>query len=92
MSNIISDENLKTSPSHEYVSTLAVMDGREAAVYLRTSTSTLAKYRTRGNGPAFIRQSSRKTLYRKADLDAWLVARRYSSTSQETVEAAGFQS
>lgn len=79
------------SPITDNITYPAIMDGKEAADYLRTSTSTLAKYRTRGNGPAFIRQSSRKTLYRKADLDAWLIARRYSSTSQETVEAAGFQ-
>lgn len=91
MSSITSNENTKLSPLPEYVASLAVMDGKEAAAYLRTSTSTLAKYRTRGNGPAFIRQSSRKTLYRKADLDAWLNARTYSSTSHEAVSTAGFQ-
>lgn len=58
------------------VATLEILDSREAAIYLRTSRSTLAKLRMRRDGPAFIRQSSRKTLYRKADLDAWLDARR----------------
>lgn len=58
-----------------YVATLPVMDAVEAAIYLRTAPSTLSKYRMHGNGPAFIRQSSRKTLYRRTDLDTWLTSR-----------------
>jgi hypothetical protein len=60
----------------EFLSKLDVMDAAEAAAYLRTSTSTLAKYRMHNRGPAFIRQSPRKTLYRRADLDAWLTSRK----------------
>lgn len=60
----------------EFLSKLDVLDAQEAAVYLRTSTSTLAKYRMHGRGPAFIRQSPRKTLYRRADLDDWLTSRK----------------
>ena len=59
----------------EFLAKLDVLTAREAAVYLRTSTSTLAKYRIDGRGPTFIRQSARKVLYRRADLDAWLASR-----------------
>lgn len=65
-----------------YLQKLDIMDAREAAAYLRTSPSTLAKYRHFGGGPSFIRQSSRKTLYRRVDLDAWLEERTYGSTSE----------
>jgi len=67
------------------LNSLEVMDAREAAAYLRTSPSTLAKYRCFGGGPVFIRQSARKTLYRRADLDAWLDARARTSTSSREV-------
>lgn len=65
-----------------------VMDAAEAATYLRTSPSTLAKYRVHGGGPVFIRQSTRKTLYRRADLDAWMQARAHGSTSEYSKGAA----
>jgi hypothetical protein len=68
---------------------LEVMDAREAAAYLRTSPSTLAKLRMFGGGPTFIRQSARKTLYRRADLDAWLSARASSSTFSEVLSRGG---
>ena len=58
-----------------------IMDAYEAAAYLRTTTSTLAKYRSYGGGPVFCRQSTRKILYRKTDLDAWLDGSARSSTS-----------
>ena len=58
-----------------------VMDAHEAAAYLRTTTSTLEKYRSYGGGPVFCRQSTRKILYRKTDLDAWLDGSARSSTS-----------
>ena len=66
--------------SPEYIKTLDILDSAEAAAYLRTSTSTLAKYRCFGGGPAFVRQSVRKTLYRRADLDRWLAERTRTST------------
>lgn len=58
-----------------YVNTLEILDSAEAAVYLRTAMSTLAKKRVYGGGPAFIMRSKRKALYRRADLDAWLAGR-----------------
>jgi hypothetical protein len=59
----------------KFLASLDVMDAAEAAAYLRISTSTLAKFRMYGGGPIHIKQSTRKTLYRKTDLDAWLSSR-----------------
>lgn len=64
----------------QFLARLDVLDTREAAVYLRISTSTLAKYRVFGTGPEFIRQSARKVIYRRTALDAWLDARTCSNT------------
>lgn len=52
----------------------------EAADYLRSSTSTLAKARMRKQGPEFLRLG-RGIRYRQSDLDAWMSASR--STSRE---------
>jgi excisionase family DNA binding protein len=46
---------------------------REAAEYLRSSTSTLAKARMKKNGPAFVR-IGRAVRYRQSDLDLWMSA------------------
>jgi excisionase family DNA binding protein len=43
----------------------------EAADYLRSSTSTLAKLRLLGQAPAFVR-IGRAVRYRQSDLDAWM--------------------
>lgn len=59
----------------ESLKKLDVMDAKEAAVYIRSSPSTLTKYRAAGCGPVFIRQSARKMLYRRTDLDRWLEER-----------------
>jgi hypothetical protein len=52
-----------------------------AARHCGLSPATLAKIRCRSNdGPPFIRLG-RKILYARADLDAWLAARRATSTA-----------
>lgn len=67
----------------DYLKTLDILDATEAAAYLRSSPSTLAKYRMVANrGPAYILQSARKVLYRRTDLDAWLNERSRISTIQ----------
>jgi excisionase family DNA binding protein len=43
----------------------------EAASYLRTSKSTLAKRRMQGSGPPFVR-IGRAVRYRLSDLDTWM--------------------
>jgi excisionase family DNA binding protein len=53
---------------------------REAAAYLKSSTSTLAKRRLRGNKPKFSR-IGRAIRYRKLDLDEFMAETRVSSTS-----------
>jgi excisionase family DNA binding protein len=54
---------------------------REAAEYLRSSESTLAKKRLNGNGPPFVR-IGRAIRYRRSDLDAWMSASIRTSTSE----------
>jgi hypothetical protein len=58
------------------------MTPREAAAYLRSSPSTLAKRRVYGNGPLW---SSIGTAirYRRADLDAWMAGSVKRSTSEK---------
>ena len=51
-----------------------------AADYLGYAESTLEKKRITGEGPPFIRLG-RAVVYDTRDLDAWLAARRATSTS-----------
>lgn len=66
--------------------TTSRLDVEGAADYLDVSPSFLNKGRLTGRGPAFLKLGS-KVVYEKADLDAWLVSCRRTSTSQ-TTEAA----
>jgi predicted DNA-binding transcriptional regulator AlpA len=61
----------------------------EAGKYLGLSASTLAKQRLRGDGPKFVRLSPRAIGYLQADLDAWLAAKRCSSTSEYASAVVG---
>lgn len=56
----------------------------EAAEYLRTSVSTLAKMRVYGGGPAFTRVG-RAIRYRRADLDTYMADQLVQSTSEKPV-------
>jgi excisionase family DNA binding protein len=53
----------------------------EAAEYLRSSTSTLAKARMYKRGPSFVR-IGRAVRYRQSDLDAWMDASVEPSTER----------
>jgi excisionase family DNA binding protein len=57
----------------------------EAAEYLRSSTSTLAKARLTKRGPTFVR-IGRAVRYRKSDIDAWMSASvaRHAEQSRRT--------
>ncbi len=57
---------------------------REAAEYLRSSTSTLAKFRVYGGGPHFCRMG-KAIRYRQSDLDAFMSAGRVRSTSEPMI-------
>ncbi len=56
------------------------MRPREAAAYIGLAPATLAKLRCRGGSPNFLKLG-RKVVYAQADLDAWLAARRVTSTA-----------
>jgi predicted DNA-binding transcriptional regulator AlpA len=53
---------------------------KDAAAYLRTSPSTLAKRRLYGTGPRYCR-IGRAIRYRKSDLDEFMAVNTVSSTS-----------
>lgn len=60
---------------------------RQAARYLGVSSSSLAKWRCSGSGPAFSR-AGRAIRYRRTELDAYLESRTVRSTSERTSRAA----
>jgi predicted DNA-binding transcriptional regulator AlpA len=65
-------------------------DGRrlrtpEAAEYLGVGESTLEKWRCSGQGPMFERSGTRIVVYRVADLEEFLTARRARSTSEPLI-------
>jgi Helix-turn-helix domain len=61
---------------------------REAASVLRCSERTLERLRVTGNGPRYIK-TTRRVLYREADLQAWLAARSVGSTSETHSNGVG---
>lgn len=54
----------------------------EAAAYLQISKTLLQTLRTSGEGPAFLRVSSRRVLYSIDSLEAWLKANTHQSTAE----------
>lgn len=60
-----------------------VLRRADAARYLGVSIRTLERFATHGGGPRFVRLSSSMLGYTLEDLDAWLKARTFSSTSEE---------
>jgi hypothetical protein len=58
------------------------MNATDAARMVGLSTSTLAKLRLSGNGPAYCKVG-RRVLYRQTDLCAWLDSRARRSTSDD---------
>lgn len=74
--------------SKEQLHANALLDERDAAEYLGGFTPRfLQARRLTGDGPAFIRISSRAIRYRVRDLDEWVEARKRTSTS-DNPEAA----
>jgi predicted DNA-binding transcriptional regulator AlpA len=64
----------------------SLLDSQKAAGWTGLSTSTLAKLRLTGNGPAYIKLG-RRVGYRREDLDAWIEANRFKSTSEYAAKA-----
>lgn len=54
----------------------------EVARLMRTSTSTLAKMRSRGDGPPFVKSGRKSVLYDRAAVLQWLSARTVKSTRE----------
>ncbi len=54
---------------------------KEAAAHIKSSESTLAKKRLKGDGPIYTK-FGRLVLYAKRDLDEYLASRRRLSTSE----------
>jgi predicted DNA-binding transcriptional regulator AlpA len=61
--------------------TSALLNAQKAADWTGLSTSTLAKLRLTGNGPTFSKLG-RRVVYRVCDLEAWIEAHRFKSTSE----------
>jgi hypothetical protein len=58
-----------------------LLNAAAAATYLKIAKQTLAIWRLSGRGPAFVK-IGRRVAYRKAELDKYVEAHTYSSTSQ----------
>ncbi len=65
----------------------AMMTSPELASFLRVEKQTIRVWRLRGIGPRYVRVGHTKVLYRRADVEEWLKARTFASTSDETVAA-----
>jgi hypothetical protein len=63
------------------MSTQLAIDAEEAARRLGIASSTLAKLRQKGAGPAFCKLG-RRVVYRLADLESYLAAHQRQSTKQ----------
>jgi predicted DNA-binding transcriptional regulator AlpA len=61
--------------------TTLLLTQREAASFLRFSERTLERLRLTGKGPRYVK-TRRRVLYREADLEAWIVSRLTTSTSE----------
>ena len=59
-----------------------------AAEYLGLAASTLEKMRIFGGGPPYAKAGPKIVVYRVDDLDAWLKARRRTSTSDSGAAVA----
>jgi predicted DNA-binding transcriptional regulator AlpA len=64
----------------------ALLDAEQAAAWTGLSTSTLAKLRLTGGGPAYAKLG-RRVVYSAQDLEAWVQAHRHRSTSEYGVKA-----
>jgi predicted DNA-binding transcriptional regulator AlpA len=64
-----------------------LLSAREAALHLGVSAAYLAKLRSQGGGPRYIKIGAR-VVYTPEDLAAFIASRRRASTSDDHREAA----
>lgn len=60
-----------------------ILTGRGAAEFLKLSWKTLARFRSQGGGPKYLRLSRTSIRYRMADLLEWLTSREMLNTSDK---------
>ena len=65
-----------------------VLSAEQVAERLGLSTSTLAKMRLSGGGPAYSKLG-RRVVYRPADIDAWVNANQFRSTAEYPTKRQG---
>ncbi len=75
-----------SDPGHDYWN--ALVDEKAAAEFLGLTTRSMQAMRQRGDGPRFIRMSSRCIRYTRTRLKAYADARVRSSTSDPDNEVA----
>ena len=61
---------------------------KHASIYLKLSTKTLERLAITGDGPPMIRLGKRRVAYAKADLDAWILSRTFTSIAHEAASKA----
>lgn len=54
---------------------------REAADFLKVSTKTMERWRAEGGGPKYCKYG-RVVLYRRGEIESWLTANTFGSTSE----------
>jgi excisionase family DNA binding protein len=60
---------------------IEVLTPDETAQRTKVAKQTLARWRSEGKGPAFVKLG-RKVAYRAEDVAAWLAGRRFHSTAE----------
>lgn len=53
------------------MNTKIYMNEEEAAKLIGLSRRTLQRFRTEGNGPAFLRVATRRVIYTRSDIESW---------------------
>ena len=61
----------------------SLLSTKQAALRLGTSERFLEIRRMKGGGPQFIRVLAKTIRYRQSDLDSWVAARAFQSTSDQ---------
>ena len=56
----------------------------EAAQVMRSRPQTLARWRSEGKGPAFVKYGRGRVFYRRADIEEWWARQVRTSTSDAT--------
>lgn len=63
-----------------------LLTAEQAAELLQTTTSALAQWRHRRQGPPWVTLSPAQVRYQRADLDAWIASRRTDPSAPATLD------